>query len=183
MRALTLALAALALAGCGGAPRVPPDVRAGAPTAAAAIETTAPTALAAVATAAPAVLATLPSAVPADLLAAAVGVPFEVPLGGSFAVGDTGVTVGFSAVPEDSRCPDGVQCLWQGRAVVSVEVVDGDAAIESFTLAIPGDLTPDAPEAHAVGPYTLRLLDLAPYPAAPGGSPGPYVATLVLEGP
>lgn len=152
----------LALAGCAAPPRTPRFEAA---------------------TATPEVIIALPTGVPADLLAAVVGVPFEVPLGGSFAVGDAGVRVSFSAVPEDSRCPDGARCLWQGRAVVGVEVLAGAAPAQTFTLAIPGDLTPDAPEAIAVGPYTLRLVDLAPYPAAPGAAGGPYVATFVLEQP
>lgn len=173
LRLLPLLVILIALAGCGPAPpRVPPR-----------LEASVPTVVAEAATAAPEVLAVLPEGDPTDLIAPVIGVPFEVPLGGQFAIGDTGVTVGFSAVPEDSRCPDGARCLWQGRAVVAVDVVAGDRPIERFTLAIPGDLTPDAPEAHAVGPYTLRLIDLAPYPAAPGDDPGPFVATLVLEQP
>lgn len=168
-RPLALTLILLALAGCGAAPRVPP--RTGA------VATAAPAA------ATPEVLAVLPTGEPAALVAGAVGAPFEVPLGGQFAIGDSGLTVGFSAVAEDSRCPDGAQCLWQGRAVIALDVAAGDGPIERLTLGVPGGLTPDAPEARAVGPYTLRLIDLAPYPAAPGVEAGPYVATLVLEGP
>jgi hypothetical protein len=57
----------------------------------------------------------------------------------------------------------------------------GDGETHAFSLAIPGDLTPDAPELQTFGAYSLRMLDLAPYPAGPGGAPEPYVVTLVLE--
>lgn len=174
-----LILTLFALAGCGAPPRAPTRY---APSAgAAATPEAAVTPLAGAPAATPEVIIVLPTGVPADLLAAVVGVPFKVPLGGSFALGDTGLTVTFSAVAEDSRCPDGTRCLWQGRAVVSVEVLAGEAPVQTLTLAIPGDLTPDAPESLAVGPYTLRLVDLAPYPAAPNSAGGPHVATFVLE--
>lgn len=161
---LSLLVLLLALSACGGAPRVPPRLEAGA----------APTA-------APAVRVVVPEGDPADLLEGAVGTPFTLTLGEQIAIGDTGLTLAFSAVAEDSRCPEGARCLWQGRAVVTIEALAAGQEIQALTLAIPGDVTPDAPEAQALGPYTLRLLNLTPYPGAPGADREPYVVELVLE--
>jgi hypothetical protein len=178
MPRLILALAlTLALAACGAAPQAP-RFGAGAATPAAAAPPPAATPVA--------VLATLPQGVPADLLAQAVGVPFELPLGEAIAVGDSGISVRLTAVAEDSRCPEDARCIWPGRAVVTVEVAVPGVEAQALTLAIPGDLTPDAPALQPLGPFTLRLVDLSPYPGAPGaaGAPAPhYVATLVVERP
>jgi hypothetical protein len=183
-RLAPLLILLLALAGCGAEP--PAAARFQAPSstpAPASVASPAPpppphAALAASAT--PVVLATVPEE-RAVTLAAAVGAPFQLGLGEMLPIDDSGLSVKFTAVPEDSRCPADARCIWQGRAVVTLEVHAADAPLQALTLAIPGDLTPDAPELQAVGGYTLRLVDLAPYPATTGGDPGPYVVTLVLE--
>src|SRR5512147_1815363 len=43
--------------------------------------------------------------------------------------------VGVSAVPEDSRCPEGVVCIWQGLAVVSVWVEKQSSGRQELLLA------------------------------------------------
>lgn len=169
-RVVSLLLLIGALTGCAATPRTPEGLPTQAPVAATAAAVTEP------------VLARLPAGErTADLIAAAVGAPFELALGEQIAVGDSGVSLAFVAVDEDSRCPSGVSCLWQGRAVVSLELLADGQEAQSFSLAIPGNITPDAPELRPVGGYTLRLVDLAPYPELPDRSIEPYVVTLVLE--
>lgn len=48
------------------------------------------------------------------------GVPFDLAVGQSEAVGDEGLRVGFSAVPLDCRCPMGALCFWEGDAVADM---------------------------------------------------------------
>jgi hypothetical protein len=54
------------------------------------------------------------------------GADFTVPLGQIRAVAD--LEVGFDSVLSDSRCKPGVQCVWEGDAVVAVSLrgTDGD---------------------------------------------------------
>lgn len=67
------------------------------------------------------------------------------------------VPVTFADVTEDSRCPEGVTCVWAGRAVVQVEVGDGEAP--TIPLEVGG-------EPRVVRGLTLFAEALDPYPRA-----------------
>ena len=101
------------------------------------------------------------------------------PLAGPPAEGDTlrlalgetaergGHTVRFAEVVEDSRCPQGAQCVTAGRARVRVEV-DGEPAVLSVPHArMAGD------EASTVrrGALAVTAVDLEPAPGAAGAAP------------
>jgi hypothetical protein len=62
-------------------------------------------------------------------------------------------------VLEDSRCPRGVRCVWEGNARVRL-IVD----LAGAALALELDTHPERTGAAHLGGYELRLLDLAPYP-------------------
>lgn len=65
--------------------------------------------------------------------------------------------VTFADVSEDSRCPEGVTCVWAGRAVVQVEVGDGEAP--TIALEIGG-------ESRDARGLRLTAEALDPYPRA-----------------
>lgn len=44
----------------------------------------------------------------------------KIPLHGEVAI--KGITIKFLDVIEDSRCPKGTNCIWEGRAIVKAEV-------------------------------------------------------------
>ena len=69
------------------------------------------------------------------------------------AVSVDGPTVTPLRLVEDSRCPQGVQCVWAGRVVVS-------ATISTPTMKLNRDLTLGEPFALADG--TLTLADVRP---------------------
>jgi len=50
--------------------------------------------------------------------------PFKVKVGEAVRVAD--LLVKFAAVPSDSRCPPDVNCIWEGDAVVRLEVSRGE---------------------------------------------------------
>jgi hypothetical protein len=52
------------------------------------------------------------------------GTDFALKLGQSRTV--TGIDVGFDSVLSDSRCKPGVQCVWEGDAVVAVSLTGGE---------------------------------------------------------
>ncbi|MDA0815776.1 MAG: hypothetical protein O2924_04305 [Chloroflexi bacterium] len=63
----------------------------------------------------------------------------------------------FAGIVEDSRCPTDVSCIWQGRAVVEVEVA-GESVLVTF---IGGDSVSEP----AAG-YLVAVDDVQPYPRA-----------------
>ena len=102
--------------------------------------------------------------------------PFELRVGRSATVAGEGLTVSFQAVPSDSRCPTGVQCVWAGNAVVQV-VLSKDG--KAFGAELNTSLEPTSVDYLN---YNVALVSLAPYPTANGGpiSQSQYRATFVV---
>jgi hypothetical protein len=72
----------------------------------------------------------------------------------------------FTGVPEDSRCPTAVDCVWMGQARIAIEVQpQGSAptATEFNTNAAPGQNM----QTTKVGEFTIELQSLDPYPQTP----------------
>lgn len=102
--------------------------------------------------------------------------PFELRVGRSATVAGEGLTVSFQAVPSDSRCPTGVQCVWAGNAVVQV-VLSKDG--KAFGAELNTNLEPTSVDYLN---YNVALVSLAPYPTANGGaiSQSQYRATFIV---
>lgn len=103
--------------------------------------------------------------------------------GGQEAVLDGGgVSVRFSELLEDSRCPTDVECFWTGQARIAVVLaaVGRPSATAYFnTNPAPGENK----QSVRAGDYTLELKKLEPYPRTPD-EPIPfsdYRATLVVN--
>jgi hypothetical protein len=75
---------------------------------------------------------------------------------------DENLTIEFLAVLEDSRCPAGVQCVWEGNA--RIELAVSRVGEERSTLELN---TSDrfAVEGRYLD-YIIALIDLKPYPKA-----------------
>lgn len=96
-----------------------------------------------------------------------------LPLGRTADNGELAVT--FEGVSEDSRCPIGVMCVWEGNASIRLTLASGgdtQAAILNSTLD---------PKAAAFAGYTIGYRDLTPYPEqdAPW-DPDAYVARIYI---
>ena len=101
---------------------------------------------------------------------------FKLRFGGDAAVGD-GVKVKFSALVEDSRCPKGVDCIWEVNAKIKVELKG--AGKESATFELNTNVEPKV--ASGAG-YEISLLKLDPYPNADARpKEKDYVATLSVR--
>lgn len=95
--------------------------------------------------------------------------------GESAEVGDR--VVRFTAVREDSRCPRGVECVWQGDAAVELVV---DAGGEPTVIVLHTTLEPRSTVAAGL---RLTLVRLEPQPLASEQIPlGDYDASLRIEG-
>jgi hypothetical protein len=104
---------------------------------------------------------------------------FDLKAGQSARVDGTGLTVSFVSVPEDSRCPIDVVCVWAGNGAVSLVITDDTGAKNTIVLN-----TTLSPRSVRTSGYEISLTGLKPAPKQ--GSPIPladYVATLRVTRP
>jgi hypothetical protein len=107
---------------------------------------------------------------------AQLGKPIELKPGESAAV--AGLTVGFQGVSEDSRCPTGVQCIWEGDAAVEVMLEKPPAAKATRALHTSAR---HGRELKYEG-LKIRLTDLTPQPKESVTTDArEYRLTLVVE--
>jgi len=93
--------------------------------------------------------------------------------------GDT-VSVRFTDVTTDSRCPTGVQCVWAGEAVAQFWV-EGSEMV-SLRLGPAGTGTTNIGASAIVRGYKVALVALKPLPTAGGPvTRSDYVATLRID--
>lgn len=109
------------------------------------------------------------------------GTPFALKEGESVvAREDKMLEVQFGRVVEDSRCPVNVNCIWEGEAVVKFAVLQAGMPEDTVTLTLRGGYRDLA--SQRIGPYTVSLLRLDPYPVADAKTPkGAYAAQLLVE--
>lgn len=113
---------------------------------------------------------------PVDRVVVAPGEPFELALGQTSEVQGTDLSIRFASVAEDSRCPEGAQCIVAGKARILLNVSgggEGPAVVELATA-------PEAADAVRDG-QTIRLLELTPHPSMKRSiRPADYRARLVV---
>jgi heat shock protein HslJ len=73
-----------------------------------------------------------------------------------------GLFVTVQSVTNDSRCPVGVQCVWEGDATVTVTLIQ-DGSLFSGELHTNVSV---GPRTQTLGDYDVELIDLLPYPVA-----------------
>jgi hypothetical protein len=98
---------------------------------------------------------------------------FRLARGETAAVGTDGLTVRFSAVVEDSRCPMGVTCVRAGEARVHLELRAPGAGADEVIVATEGG----QPRYASFAGYDVRLVRLEPPRRTDVPHPA-YVATL-----
>jgi hypothetical protein len=124
-----------------------------------------------------------------DLVPATLDSPFQLKVGQTGLVEPQGPSVEFIEVVEDSRCPIGVDCVWEGRARILIRVSSSGDVLGFGTR----ELTLEAGQvdraadsvAGVFDTYLFELLALDPYPRAAGGDAEvvqpDYTATLVVS--
>lgn len=73
-----------------------------------------------------------------------------------------GATIEFMEVSNDSRCPKGLECVWQGNGQ-AVFLVSDKASVQTLTLNTTGGR--EYPKQRNIYGYSLELMSLKPYPA------------------
>jgi len=94
---------------------------------------------------------------------------FELSSGESVRIDET--VIRFVGVEGDSRCPEGVQCIWEGSATLRFALGGTD---ETFTVE-----TSRGTQTAVAGKYHLAAESLSPYPKQGQSiAPSSYRATL-----
>lgn len=111
--------------------------------------------------------------VPAPGVIVAEPMTVKLPYGSPLTLPD-GLRLEFADVIEDSRCPQGVQCVWAGRARIELVASKPGVAARLFELSLPG------PQQVYLD-YGIQLVALAPPPVSGRRTAqGDYVATLSI---
>lgn len=105
----------------------------------------------------------------------AVGEKFDISFGRTVQIEE--LTLIFSNVTEDSRCPSDVQCVWAGRVVVEFTVKIGNAG---GTIKMTPN--PRYPQKTGFGGYRIVLFEVYPYPSVETPIQiGEYTVTVAVE--
>jgi hypothetical protein len=108
---------------------------------------------------------------------AALDQEFEIRVGQWVTIEGERLRVTFSRVAEDSRCPEGVQCIWAGNAKVVLKLSKARRRASTMSLNTGAD-----PKQAAYRGYEVRLVKLDPYPKENRRiRRGDYAATLVVS--
>lgn len=95
-----------------------------------------------------------------QLIKVALDSPFQLKVGQTAVVDSENLKISFLNVTADSRCPSNVMCFWEGEAVISVSISEGDKDLSNFNLSTYGQK-----ETVGYGGYFIKLLKVEPYPA------------------
>ena len=87
--------------------------------------------------------------------------PFMLNVGEMNLNPDALMTLNFVEMKEDSRCPEDVTCMWEGRVVVVMEAVLEGKTKETFLLSTSNRMK-DAGTAYTVGNYQIQMVSVKP---------------------
>ena len=114
-----------------------------------------------------------------DRVSVRLGQEFKLRVGQRAAVKGERLKVRFASVANDSRCPEGVTCVWAGNAEVLVEAEAGGGPT---VLGLNTHGGADYPKEGRHRQYSIGLVALDPRPGRNGGvKAADYVATLVIR--
>lgn len=103
---------------------------------------------------------------------------FRIKIGQQVTISGQKLKIKFSAVQDESRCPTGVQCVWEGNAAVVVRVLKKPGKAVRATLNTNASVKPGQLEYKG---YSIRLVGLNPHPKAEQLiEPKDYEAVLIV---
>jgi hypothetical protein len=108
-------------------------------------------------------------------ITASLGQAFDIKVGQEASISSQQLTLKFLSVSEDSRCPQGTICMWEGNGKVNIELTPSDQTSYVVELNTAISLTSEATYLT----YKISLLDLQPYPLAGSAiQQSEYIATV-----
>ena len=108
-------------------------------------------------------------------ISASLGQAFDIKVGQKASISFQQLTLKFLSVSEDSRCPQGTICMWEGNGKVNIEVTATGQTSHVVELNTAMSLESEA----TYRTYKISLLDLQPYPSAESTiQQSEYIATV-----
>ena len=109
---------------------------------------------------------------------ARLGKEFSIKAGQQLKLDGVDFQVKFVGVPQDSRCPTGVNCVWEGNAEVALNFSYEKCATN---LTLNTHNSPQTVQEGKAGGFRVKLIKLDPYPHSEKKiASSAYVATLVI---
>ncbi|MGD8371478.1 MAG: hypothetical protein PVF44_04715 [Syntrophobacterales bacterium] len=111
-------------------------------------------------------------------ITASLGQAFDINVGQVATISPQQLSVKFLSVSEDSRCPKGTNCIWEGNGKVNIQLTSQSQTSETVEL----NTSMSLPSEATYLTYNISLLDLKPYPLA--GSTiqqSEYIATVSVS--
>jgi len=94
-------------------------------------------------------------------ITASLGQAFDIKVGQEASISSQQIKLKFLSVSEDSRCPQGTNCIWEGNGKVNIELtLTGQT---SYVVELNTAMSLKSEEKYLS--YTISLLDLQPYPS------------------
>ncbi len=112
-------------------------------------------------------------------VAAHLGDPFALRYGQSVHLDDAKLKIEFHAVEQDSRCPVGVVCVWEGQCVVGLSLTRDSGESQKFSLTARAG-HPELAAAEVFG-YRVELHGVEPVPTKDASHPGHEQYRLSVE--
>lgn len=110
------------------------------------------------------------------VVAPSIGEPFSLAVGESASVKGANLSLTFTAVTQDSRCPKDANCIVAGEAIVVLEALSGDARTD-LSFKVP----PDGGDAKGLEELTITITELDPQTESGKRiEPASYVAKVVV---
>ncbi|ASW72906.1 hypothetical protein IQ37_05485 [Chryseobacterium piperi] len=80
------------------------------------------------------------------------------------------MNVTFNTISEDSRCPEGVNCIWAGVAVANITVMGVATRPVTLSLATTDNPGRNYTQSAPFNGYTISLTNVTPYPTEKEGT-------------
>lgn len=80
------------------------------------------------------------------------------------------MNVTFKNIAEDSRCPEGTQCVWAGVAVANVEFMSTTSRPMILQLSTAEFKGKDYHKTQSFNGYSISLKEITPYPTSQKGT-------------
>ena len=107
-----------------------------------------------------------------------VGQEFSLKVGEKKKLEGVDLQVKFAGVPQDSRCPTNVNCVWAGNAEVALDLLHNNC---STVVTLNTHRSSGTGDEGKVGGFRIKLVKLIPYPHTERKiAPGDYTATLLV---
>ncbi|MGL6037289.1 MAG: hypothetical protein ACRC0E_00120 [Soonwooa sp.] len=89
----------------------------------------------------------------------------NIDIGAYQQIAGTNLSIKYNGTTEDSRCPEGTTCVWEGVAVVELEIMTPSSRPRTIQLATNEIESRGLKKSETVYGYNISLKTVSPYPS------------------